>query len=195
MSADILLIYITWTRLPARFTGGASFGTDSGGQRSFAHILRRDGTIYFVILLLMNSLHLTVTLLALQPAFEGTSYVTVFTEPITAILVSRFLLDLQSVERTGLGHTDTSTDTSGTAGGGGSLVFRFMGSLASTIDPGAHRNSILGDEDLSGSSTESPSPSDATEADRESDSKKLDEGSVMEVRRAASLSGVQYWNA
>ena len=38
MSADLLLIYITWSRLPMRFAKGADLG-----EKSFAHILRRDG--------------------------------------------------------------------------------------------------------------------------------------------------------
>ena len=97
---------------------------------------------------------------------------------ITAILVSRFLLDLQSVERTGLGHTDTSTDTgTGEIAGDGSLVFRFMGSLASTIDPGARRASMSEDDDVD--STEHPSDTVRPEME------KLDEGSIILVQRAA----------
>ncbi|RDX51385.1 hypothetical protein OH76DRAFT_330686 [Lentinus brumalis] len=180
MSADVLLIYITWSRLPTRFARGTNLE-----ERSFAGVLRRDGTVYFIILLLMNSLHLTVTLLALQPVFEGTSYVTVFTEPITAILVSRFLLDLQSVELTSLGHIDASTDT-GSMGVAEdhSLVFRFMGSLASTIEPGAHDTSSL---DTALDDTELPI--DLAEGGLE----KLDGGSILEVQRSAD--GITYSSA
>ena len=38
MSADLLLIYITWSRLPTRFAKGTDLE-----EKSFAHILRRDG--------------------------------------------------------------------------------------------------------------------------------------------------------
>ncbi|EIW58665.1 uncharacterized protein TRAVEDRAFT_47807 [Trametes versicolor FP-101664 SS1] len=51
------------------------------------------------VLLLLNTLHLTFAMLSYNEAFVNVSYVTIFTEPVTAVLVSRFLLDLQETNQ------------------------------------------------------------------------------------------------
>ncbi|TFK92081.1 hypothetical protein K466DRAFT_659526 [Polyporus arcularius HHB13444] len=67
---------------------------------SLQDILFRDGTIYFVILFVLNILHLIFSLTALASTDNnGTSDVTSFTAPLTAILISRFLLDLQEANQ------------------------------------------------------------------------------------------------
>ncbi|PIL25527.1 hypothetical protein GSI_12414 [Ganoderma sinense ZZ0214-1] len=109
---------------------------------TFSSVLLRDGTIYFVVLLILNCLHLTLTLLAYNPAFQDASYLPSFTEPITAILVSRFLLDLQYANHKSVGmtcsessthHADSRRDGSGSV----SLTFeRFVGSIGTSIAPG-----------------------------------------------------------
>ncbi|RDX48637.1 hypothetical protein OH76DRAFT_1404561 [Lentinus brumalis] len=95
--ADILLIYITWTKLDSR----SALRTDIRwtGRLSLSHILFRDGTIYFVVLSILNILHLVLSLTALQTGDNGGSYVAVFTAPLTAILISRFLIDLQEANQ------------------------------------------------------------------------------------------------
>ncbi|KAI0738653.1 hypothetical protein C8Q80DRAFT_1124772 [Daedaleopsis nitida] len=70
----------------------ATLGDALRTHSSFGEVLLRDGLIYFIA-------HLICTLLALGPTTESTSYVTVFTEPITAVIVSRFLLNLQAAHR------------------------------------------------------------------------------------------------
>ncbi|KAI0738531.1 hypothetical protein C8Q80DRAFT_1124690 [Daedaleopsis nitida] len=73
---------------------------------SIQSTLLRDGTVYFSILVALNALHLTFSLTSIyipsQVFGNGLgSYVSVFTGPCTAILVSRFMLHLQeSASRT-----------------------------------------------------------------------------------------------
>ncbi|KAI0738644.1 hypothetical protein C8Q80DRAFT_1275613 [Daedaleopsis nitida] len=55
-------------------------------------------TIYFVLLLMMNVLHITFTFLSIFGT-GGVSNMSAFTEPVTSVLVSRFLLDLQEAGR------------------------------------------------------------------------------------------------
>ena len=71
------------------------------------------------------------------------------------------------------------------AAGDGSLVFRFMGSLASTIDPGVHYTSTSESDNFQ--STESPGDN------REREPEKLIEGSIVAVPGAGS--GNPYSNA
>ncbi|KAH9943180.1 uncharacterized protein BXZ73DRAFT_97233 [Epithele typhae] len=68
------------------------------GQRtSLASVLFRDGVLYFITLLVLNVLHLAFSLDSILNAntTSNASYITILTEPITAILISRFLIDLQ----------------------------------------------------------------------------------------------------
>ncbi|RDX51297.1 hypothetical protein OH76DRAFT_1481581 [Lentinus brumalis] len=95
--ADILLIYVTWTKLSSRDT----FNDMRRSKRlSLSDVLLRDGTIYFVALFILNVLHLILSATALGIGADGGSYVTTFTAPITAILISRFLLELQEADQT-----------------------------------------------------------------------------------------------
>ncbi|RPD59021.1 hypothetical protein L226DRAFT_572371 [Lentinus tigrinus ALCF2SS1-7] len=103
IAADILLIFITWTKLSSR---DVLKGIRGSGRLSLSDIILRDGTIYFIVLSLLNILHLTLSLLSAhnitrQATINGTgsSFVTLFTAPITAILMSRFLLQLQEANQ------------------------------------------------------------------------------------------------
>ncbi|RPD57204.1 hypothetical protein L227DRAFT_565512 [Lentinus tigrinus ALCF2SS1-6] len=96
------------------------------------------------VVLLQNVLHLTLTLLSVSKVTHTVSVVTQFTEPITAILVSRFLIDLQVANQESLENS---------VGPSESLVFeRVIGSLGSSIGP------VVGtdDTDDAGSSDELP---------------------------------------
>ncbi|KAJ8483212.1 hypothetical protein ONZ51_g4863 [Trametes cubensis] len=69
------------------------------------------------------------------------SYVTIFTEPLTSILVSRFLLNLQEVHRD-LGHGATdATSGSDTINGGTMHFARVIGSLGSSLAAGSRPSS------------------------------------------------------
>ncbi|TFK85827.1 hypothetical protein K466DRAFT_664212 [Polyporus arcularius HHB13444] len=72
------------------------------GTPSFIRLLFRDGSIYFGVTFLLNCLHVTMT--ALHASFVttndmGASNVTIFTDPLTAILVWRALINLRRLNK------------------------------------------------------------------------------------------------
>ncbi|TFK82694.1 hypothetical protein K466DRAFT_666334 [Polyporus arcularius HHB13444] len=95
IAADMILIYITWAKLRSSATL-----TDISQTRmlTLSDILFRGGTIYFVILFILNVLHLVLSATAVvdEGGDSGYSVITAFTAPITAIFISRFLLELQA---------------------------------------------------------------------------------------------------
>ncbi|KAI1781597.1 hypothetical protein LXA43DRAFT_671316 [Ganoderma leucocontextum] len=101
-------------------------------KNTFATVLLRDGLIYFLSLLMLNSLHLILTMLSDSniPSLQDASFVSLFAEPLTTILVSRFLLHLQSAKHKTVG-TSTFTITSSE---GASIMFdRVIGSLDQSL--------------------------------------------------------------
>ncbi|PIL30359.1 hypothetical protein GSI_07544 [Ganoderma sinense ZZ0214-1] len=128
MGADLLLIVVTWFALPRR--------TLRSSPNSFAHVLLYDGTIYFVILLILNTLHLVFTTASLvTPALQNASDMIVFIEPVTAILVQCFLIHLQLANRKAL-HVGTSQNAGFSQDSMGTLVFeRVVGSLSASLTP------------------------------------------------------------
>ncbi|RDX49203.1 hypothetical protein OH76DRAFT_1483407 [Lentinus brumalis] len=94
--ADTILIYITWAKLGSR---GTLTGIRQSKRLSLSAILFRDGTIYFVVLFVLNVLHLVLSATGIAGNEQG-SYMTEFTVPITTVLLSRFLLDLQEANQT-----------------------------------------------------------------------------------------------
>ncbi|TFK85672.1 hypothetical protein K466DRAFT_494308 [Polyporus arcularius HHB13444] len=85
--ADCLLIYITWTKLSGRT---ALKDIRQSRRLSFSDILLRDGTIYFIVLFILNVLHLVFSVTSHNPHQPFS---------ITTILVSRFLLQLQEANQ------------------------------------------------------------------------------------------------
>ncbi|TFK84545.1 hypothetical protein K466DRAFT_588821 [Polyporus arcularius HHB13444] len=131
IAADAILIVITWAKLSRR-------GGGAGG--SFVHVVLRDGTLYFICLLILNTLHLAFTVASIAtPVVRRVSNVIAFSEPLTAMLIYRFMLNLQAVNRNALqldgpaGAGPGGATSSGSCGGG-SLVFeRVIGSLGSSV--------------------------------------------------------------
>ncbi|RPD59958.1 hypothetical protein L227DRAFT_575959 [Lentinus tigrinus ALCF2SS1-6] len=129
IASDLVVLCVTWratyraTRL-ARVTGKKSKDTFSG-------TLLRDGTIYFLTLVTLNTLHLLFTVLSIASNTPiAVSYITIFTEPITSILVSRFILNLQEVNQT------ISPELTSLSAGQSSIYFtktRIIGSLGSSL--------------------------------------------------------------
>ncbi|TBU26484.1 hypothetical protein BD311DRAFT_667451 [Dichomitus squalens] len=97
---------------------------------SIAQLLLVNGTIYFLVLLVLNILHLTFTVLSIAVNIQQTSYIVSFTEPITAILVSRFMFDLQKVKQRTQHHSDPFGDATVSAPG----FNRVLGSIGSVLD-------------------------------------------------------------
>ncbi|RPD59008.1 hypothetical protein L226DRAFT_572380 [Lentinus tigrinus ALCF2SS1-7] len=90
--ADILVIFITWRTLYTRDV--LKHSTQPFKRLSLADILLRNGMIYFIVLTVLNIVHLTFSLVSVASNDAGASDITYFTAPVTAILVSRFILEL-----------------------------------------------------------------------------------------------------
>ncbi|TBU37666.1 hypothetical protein BD309DRAFT_875981 [Dichomitus squalens] len=140
---DALLLVITWTQLARQ--GGLRRWGDSKGI-SLTDVLLRDGTIYFLhitrIMLILNCLHMAFTLVSVLniKSLQNLSAISIFETPITAILVSRFLINLQASERGALPlnepGTGTQTSQNGELDSGASIVFnRVVGSLQRSLAP------------------------------------------------------------
>ncbi|TBU22649.1 hypothetical protein BD311DRAFT_675584, partial [Dichomitus squalens] len=129
IAADCLAIGATW------FTLGLHYPTRRGGvlKGSISSVLLMDGTIYFLILAVLNSLHLALTLLSINvDALQPVSVVTVFTTPLSAVLISRFLLHLQTASLRAVGSIPSSQISSLHLDR--SLVFEWVvGSLGASI--------------------------------------------------------------
>ncbi|KAI0722609.1 hypothetical protein C8Q76DRAFT_782827 [Earliella scabrosa] len=128
MAADLLVLAITWK---ATFKASREGIRALGGQRtSLSTVLFKNGVIYFMTLLIINILHLSFTLLSIGSSnlviSGNASSMIFFVEPLTAILVSRFLIDLQEANNAMLDQ--------GSLASMGSLAFnRFVGSLGSSL--------------------------------------------------------------
>ncbi|KAM5541393.1 hypothetical protein V8D89_004947 [Ganoderma adspersum] len=95
IAADILLIVATWTTLYRR--AGPS---RERRRATLADVLLHDGTMYFFGLLVLNALMLVFTLENVDIMYGmNSSDVVVFTQSMSAILLHRFLLHLQSANR------------------------------------------------------------------------------------------------
>ncbi|KAI0704463.1 hypothetical protein C8T65DRAFT_741030 [Cerioporus squamosus] len=131
---DLLLIGITWWSLLKHVHGMRT--------TSFTAVFVRHGMIYFIVMLVLNTLHLALTLVSIGVApSTPASSVTIFTLPLTAILVSRFLLDLQHANSEAVhicsGSEDASHESTDTAHATSSINFeRVVGSIGSTMSAG-----------------------------------------------------------
>ncbi|KAH9893630.1 hypothetical protein C8Q73DRAFT_666292 [Cubamyces lactineus] len=93
--ADVLVIAATWW-YTAR---GGTFRTTirvGGFRQPLARVMVLHGMIYFLAHLILNALHLILTLLSDFAPVQPISLVTLFTDPLSAMLICRFLLALQS---------------------------------------------------------------------------------------------------
>ncbi|KAI0819789.1 hypothetical protein BC628DRAFT_958354 [Trametes gibbosa] len=138
---DIMAVIITWraTRTSHKVLG------DSFEQPSLQHVMWRNGNVYFVTLLTLNVLDLSLVALSITVPDSGGSYVTLFLDPINTILNCHFLLDLYEtnarLERGGPSFSQSFADYSlhfaGLGSGRGDAPADggsdFLDSFASTI--------------------------------------------------------------
>ncbi|KAL1938198.1 hypothetical protein VTO73DRAFT_11842 [Trametes versicolor] len=151
--ADIIAITVTW-----RSTVNVRGVLVGDRQSSVASTLFVNGTIYFLVFVTMNTLHLLLTLLSVVDALEPVSLVTVFTDPLTTVLTCRFLLALQSANQQALGQGSAEDGEDDQRGGGSTLQFasRIIGSIAASIPVGhgASEPEFDGDEESDGGDPE-----------------------------------------
>ncbi|TBU34123.1 hypothetical protein BD311DRAFT_683366 [Dichomitus squalens] len=129
IAADCIAVAATWFTLSRRHRNLRQGNSLRG---SISSVLLVDGTIYFLTLAILNALHLTFTMLSLGvAALESTSYITAFTTPLSAVLVSRFLLHLQSANLRAVGMASSQALT---ASRDSTIVFdRVVGSLGASV--------------------------------------------------------------
>ncbi|KAI0747406.1 hypothetical protein C8Q74DRAFT_1374441 [Fomes fomentarius] len=89
---DILVLIVTWYKTYSTWKTAASVAM----KASFSSMILRDGTIYFLCFMTINVLHLAFSLTGLF-----TSTLVIFQDPLISILVSRFILDLRDLDRSG----------------------------------------------------------------------------------------------
>ncbi|KAJ3015486.1 hypothetical protein NUW54_g1035 [Trametes sanguinea] len=82
---DVLVLITTWWQTYSL----RRLAVQANMQVSLATLLVRDGTIYFLVLLAMNTFHIAFSLTG------RFTYTITFEEPLTTILISRFLLNLR----------------------------------------------------------------------------------------------------
>ncbi|KAI0354663.1 hypothetical protein OH77DRAFT_1521558 [Trametes cingulata] len=102
---------------------------------TFTTTLLRDGTLYFFVLFTLNCPHLAFTTASFaNDALVSISYVTIFTDPITAVLLNRFLMNLQEVNRSTVVGVDGSSAIMSSSPANTDLNFaRFLGSLGNSL--------------------------------------------------------------
>ncbi|KAI0705759.1 hypothetical protein C8T65DRAFT_740799 [Cerioporus squamosus] len=141
--ADFILIVVTWVTLaigPAR----PRLHLADHSRRSLAAIMLWNGLIYFMVLFVLNALHLSFTLTSIF-GIDEPSNITLFTDPLTSVLTWHFLLDLQEANQRDL-KLDSDDPLHISMSNADSLNFaRVMGSIGSIVVPGADD---LEDEDL-----------------------------------------------
>ncbi|KAI1791579.1 hypothetical protein LXA43DRAFT_421636 [Ganoderma leucocontextum] len=137
--ADIILMAITWKLLPASGIIKDQARSGATKMKDLSSIMLHDGIIYFVVLSMLNILQLILTVgLSVEWAGLGVlNAISYFPAPLSSVLVSHFLLDLQEAhQRTVVRlntndplHTSQSFNTS-------SVNFaNALGSLGANIDP------------------------------------------------------------
>ncbi|KAI9063139.1 hypothetical protein FKP32DRAFT_1572420 [Trametes sanguinea] len=96
---DVLVLITTWWQTYSL----RRLAVQANMQVSLATLLVRDGTIYFLVLLAMNTFHIAFSLTG------RFTYTITFEEPLTTILISRFLLNLREASMsTGQSSLDMS---------------------------------------------------------------------------------------
>ncbi|KAJ8473889.1 hypothetical protein ONZ51_g7565 [Trametes cubensis] len=73
---------------------------------SLMALILRDGTLYFLLLVLMNIAQIVVA-----AKIPGNNFIAFFISPLTSILISRFLLNLRQVARSSDSDCDDTTET------------------------------------------------------------------------------------
>ncbi|KAI0780882.1 hypothetical protein BD413DRAFT_675446 [Trametes elegans] len=130
--ADLLAVIVTW-----RETYETSQRVEEAYSRpSLSKVMLSRGIDYFCSLAILNILDVILTVLGIQSdAASNLNYVTIFLDPISAILVCRFLLDLRGVSKKLAG---------GSSGTVSSLDFGGVGSQIPPSNPSFLRGSLVG---------------------------------------------------
>ncbi|KAI0794594.1 hypothetical protein C8Q74DRAFT_1406799 [Fomes fomentarius] len=137
IAADAIVILVTWLKLARQGSKRKTFAYvllyDDRTCANGAHFHTKRQVLVRPELAPPRNVHPIGAFSSIRSPLQGTSYVTAFTEPLTAILVSRFLIHLQYAEQKAIDanpHSEPLDDT-------GTLVFTsVLGSLATSIEMG-----------------------------------------------------------
>ncbi|KAI8993928.1 hypothetical protein BD414DRAFT_411494, partial [Trametes punicea] len=133
IAADILLVAISWRYAAQDWT----FRDARTPTMSLTRVMVLNGHA----LSILNALHLTLTLLSLVGVADDISPVTIFTDPLTAILICRFLLDLHSAN---VKTTGQDTDEWHLRLDAGTLQFAsIIDSMAGAVSSGPESNTLF----------------------------------------------------
>ncbi|KAH9846947.1 hypothetical protein C2E23DRAFT_890400 [Lenzites betulinus] len=137
---DVLVLVITWWRT----YGTRKAAAEANIKVSLSTLILRDGTTYFLVLLAMNTLHIALTV---SVRF---TWIIALEEPLTTVLVSRFLLNLRAVDSNH--STDNITNPSfvqhpdgGVTGNPTRYAMSFIAPLGAPL---RHGGSVLEENDL-----------------------------------------------
>ncbi|KAI0759536.1 hypothetical protein BD413DRAFT_617711 [Trametes elegans] len=132
--ADIMVIGVT----VAKTWRGSSLRIDKGGVSSLGDVLLYNGIKYFAVLLCLNISQVILTHLSIDVVSQQGSYIVIISDPLTAIFICRFLLDLQSANQTSLQLGTQRTERDADADPDGTLVFashRVIGTIGGSTRP------------------------------------------------------------
>ncbi|KAI0641610.1 hypothetical protein C8Q79DRAFT_1014055 [Trametes meyenii] len=150
IAGDALVLAVTW-----RKTYRVRKMAEGGGVRTpLLDLLLRDGTIYFGTMLLLNVLHILITFV------QEVSVMGDVADVLTAILVSRFILNLREYSGKGIAarnrshphDTQVASVSANASGARSTLVFasRIVGSLGESLGHSASGESEAESESFVG---------------------------------------------
>ncbi|RPD53472.1 hypothetical protein L227DRAFT_616969 [Lentinus tigrinus ALCF2SS1-6] len=137
--ADFILVVATWRTLG---TAAIRPSMTKRSRGSIAAIMLWNGLLYFIVLFALNVIHLALWLTSVFG--NPVSFMTEFTDPLTTILITRFLLDLQEAEQRDM-KLDSDNPLHFPRSYGALSFARVMGSVGETIVPGAARKDACED--------------------------------------------------
>nr|VWO96140.1 Cytochrome P450 monooxygenase CYP52X1 [Ganoderma boninense] len=136
--AETLLIAITWRQFRHEGSGLKINRSEALKTKGLAWVMLCDGLIYFIVLLFLNITNLVLTELAESAAVNGNvSLLARFASPLSSLLVSHFLLDLQDAhQRKAVGlDTDDPLYTLQSCNIRSAYFVPTLGSLGAVIEP------------------------------------------------------------
>ncbi|KAH9899782.1 hypothetical protein C8Q73DRAFT_663375 [Cubamyces lactineus] len=108
ITADVLVLLITWWKT----NDIRRLAAQTDVKVSLTSLIVRDGTMYFLVLLYMNTIHIVLSLTGACICIQRFTFTITFEEPLTTILVSRFLLNLREVNEIRASGESTDYDMS-----------------------------------------------------------------------------------
>ncbi|KAJ8472698.1 hypothetical protein ONZ51_g8344 [Trametes cubensis] len=123
--ADFTVIVVTWATQYRQHRMARSILHGSG----LATVLLQNGTIYFIVMSILNILQMMFEVLRIFSRNPGEviSNLSIFTEPVTAILVSSFMNDLRKAADCNA-HQESLSSM-------GTVEFRVIGSIGASLIP------------------------------------------------------------